>query len=66
MYMYLCRYAKNSEHFVSDGIDFWWNDEGETQWFTYHWWNAAQKAEALAVFPHRRIWSINRACVTPC
>jgi hypothetical protein len=66
----LFRYAKNSEHFVSDGIDFWWNDEGETQWFTYHWWNAAQKAEALAVLPHRRIWSINRACVgardSPC
>ena len=26
-------YAAQIEHFLPDGVDFWWNDEGETQWF---------------------------------
>jgi alpha-glucosidase (family GH31 glycosyl hydrolase) len=34
-------YAQGHEHFLEDGIDFWWNDEGETQWFTYLYWCAA-------------------------
>jgi len=32
-----CRewYAQTHAHFINDGMDFWWNDEGETSWFTY-------------------------------
>ena len=27
-------YASGHAHFLEDGIDYWWNDEGETEWFT--------------------------------
>ena len=35
-------YTATHVHFVADGMDFWWNDEGETAWFTYLLWNEAQ------------------------
>ena len=38
-----------------------WNDEGETQWFTYTWWNQAQAAAASQALPGQRFWTINRA-----
>ena len=25
-----CRYAKKQADYLSAGVDFWWNDEGET------------------------------------
>ena len=25
-------YTRTHLHFINDGVDFWWNDEGETQW----------------------------------
>jgi alpha-glucosidase (family GH31 glycosyl hydrolase) len=48
-------------HFISEGLDAFWNDEGETQWFTYSWWNAAQAAAQASVAPLKRFWSINRS-----
>jgi alpha-glucosidase len=54
-------YVANHLHFLKDGIDFWWNDEGETQWFTYTWWNAAQKAMVEEVLPGTRHFTINRS-----
>ena len=38
-----------------------WNDEGETQWFTYHWWNVAQQQQYTTVRPNERFFTINRA-----
>ena len=38
-----------------------WNDEGETQYETYHLWNLAH-AEALAKHdPTKRLFTLNRA-----
>lgn len=54
-------YVLNHLHFLQDGLDYWWNDEGETQWFTYTWWNAAQKAMVDAVLPGKRHFTINRS-----
>ena len=54
-------YAANSSHFLSDGVSFWWNDEGETDWFTYHWWNTAQGKEWEVAQPGERQFSLNRA-----
>ena len=42
-----------------------WNDEGETQWFTYTWWNKAQSQVAAAARPGKRFFTINR-CVLAC
>lgn len=54
-------YTANHLHFLDDGVDFWWNDEGETQWFTYLYWNRAQQAEWAQVRPGQRMFTINRA-----
>ena len=54
-------YTSTHEHFVKDGMDFWWNDEGETAWFTYLLWNQAQKAQYTAAKPNTRSFTINRA-----
>lgn len=41
-----------------------WNDEGETYYFAFYYWNAAQ-VEGLTNFDSKkRFWSINR-CYTP-
>jgi len=48
-------------HFLRDGVSFWWNDEGETQWFTYHWWVSAQSAQWAAALPGERFWSLTRS-----
>ena len=55
------RYTKTHLHFIEDGIDFWWNDEGETFYFAFHYWNMAQ-IEGLTKFnPTKRFWSIDRS-----
>jgi alpha-glucosidase (family GH31 glycosyl hydrolase) len=54
-------YVENHLHFLQDGLDYWWNDEGETQWFTYTWWNAAQQLEYAQALPGQRFWTLNRA-----
>lgn len=54
-------YAANHLHFLEDGIDYWWNDEGETEWFTYLWWNMAQQQQWDQAKPNQRHFTINRA-----
>lgn len=54
-------YTQNHLHFLQDGVDFWWNDEGETQWFTYLWQAQAQAAMVDAVRPGQRKFTINRS-----
>jgi len=54
-------YTQNHLHFLEDGVDYWWNDEGETQWYTYLYWNMAQQQEWEAVRPNERMFTINRA-----
>lgn len=54
-------YAEAQRHLVADGFDFYWNDEGETSWFTYLGWNIAQQAQFTSAKPNRRHLTINRA-----
>lgn len=35
-------YSMQLKNLLDTGVDFWWNDEGETNYFTYFWWNLAQ------------------------
>ncbi|CAK9084348.1 unnamed protein product, partial [Durusdinium trenchii] len=59
-------YAKELQPLLNAGMSFWWNDEGETDYFTNHWWNVAQK-KALETWsnnmalPQHRFFSLNRA-----
>ena len=59
--LFLDWYTNGNEHFVRDGIDFWWNDEGETQWYTYYYWNLAQRHEIDRVDSNKRMFTLNRA-----
>ena len=54
-------YASKEEHYLTDGVSFFWNDEGETDFFTFHFWNEAQVQTLRLVNATRRFYSINRA-----
>ena len=54
-------YADHEAHYLKAGVSFFWNDEGETDYFTFHNWNVAQVATLRGVDPTRRFYSINRA-----
>ena len=49
--------AHGHAHFIKDGIDFWWNDEGDTSWYTYLLWNQAQADQYTQ---NTRHFTINR------
>ena len=54
-------YIGQSAGLLQAGVDGWWNDEGESTFTTYYYWNLAE-AEALARYqPGRRLWTLNRA-----
>ena len=59
-------YASQMSHFLSDGVDFWWNDEGESSYFNFYYWNDAQRT-MLAKFDKKRDFGpltvpIHQAC----
>lgn len=54
-------YQEQHAHYLNDGVDFWWNDEGETQYFTFYWWNQAQVEGLLEFNATKRYYAINRA-----
>jgi alpha-glucosidase (family GH31 glycosyl hydrolase) len=54
-------YAEQITHFFADGVSYWWNDEGETQYFTFHGWNQAQNDALVAHDPKKRFLTINRS-----
>jgi alpha-glucosidase len=54
-------YIGQSAGLLQTGVDGWWNDEGESTFTTYYYWNLAE-AEALARYqPGQRLWTLNRA-----
>mmetsp|Transcript_14152 Transcript_14152/g.35788 ORF Transcript_14152/g.35788 Transcript_14152/m.35788 type:complete len:798 (+) Transcript_14152:69-2462(+) len=54
-------YAEQQQHYYPDGVSFFWNDEGETDFYTFHWWNVAQVQSLRATSKDTRFYSINRA-----
>ena len=42
-------------------MSFFWNDEGETDYFTFYYWNVAQRQTLAAHNSTARFYSINRA-----
>ena len=47
--------------YLPDGVSYFWNDEGEDDYFTFSLWSAAQRAGLAAFDASRRYYSINRA-----
>jgi hypothetical protein len=39
-------YVANHLHFLRDGVAFWWDDEGETQFFTFVIPRAAKQSQS--------------------
>eukprot|EP00301_Raphidiophrys_heterophryoidea_P017928 c2926_g1_i1.p1 GENE.c2926_g1_i1~~c2926_g1_i1.p1 ORF type:complete len:895 (-),score=214.58 c2926_g1_i1:66-2720(-) len=54
-------YVNNTQHFLEDGVDFYWDDEGETYYFAFYWWNMAQTQGLTKFDPKRRFFTINRS-----
>lgn len=54
-------YAEQMAPFYAQGASFWWNDEGETDYFTNHWWNMAEVQALASVDASKRFYSLNRA-----
>lgn len=55
-------YAEQSEPLLkTGGIGGWWNDEGESSFTNYYYWNEAEVAAFTAVQPNQRFWSLNRS-----
>ncbi|MDE3066678.1 MAG: glycoside hydrolase family 31 protein [Verrucomicrobiota bacterium] len=54
-------YEKQSAPLIRDGVDGWWNDEGEATYTTYFYWNRAETEAFRRYRPGRRLWTLNRA-----
>lgn len=54
-------YAEQNKPLLDMGIDAWWNDEGESYYNLYYWWNKAQYDLLEEARPNARHFTINRA-----
>lgn len=43
------------------GVDAWWDDEGESYYTCYYWWNTAQQDLLASARPNYRHFTLNRA-----
>lgn len=53
-------YQEVNQHYLEDGVDFWWNDEGEVMYFQFDGWNRAQLDGFHLHDSKRRFFSLNR------
>lgn len=54
-------YADQMVGLLDQGVDGWWDDEGEITYSEYYWWNSAEAAALAQVRPDARLWTIDRA-----
>lgn len=54
-------YAGENQHYLKDGVDFWWNDEGEVYYFMFDEWNEALRSGFEKNDSEHRYFSLNRA-----
>lgn len=54
-------YAEQIEPLLREGIDGWWDDEGEFTYTNYIYWNMAEREALDAVNPKARLWTLDRA-----
>uniref|UniRef100_A0A7S3NMC6 Glycoside hydrolase family 31 N-terminal domain-containing protein n=1 Tax=Aureoumbra lagunensis TaxID=44058 RepID=A0A7S3NMC6_9STRA len=53
-------YANKQQHYLNENVSFFWNDEGETNYFTFYYWAIAQ---LFNVPNSNRYFSLNRAWI---
>lgn len=54
-------YVEQSAPLLEDRVDGWWNDEGESRFTLYFYWNSAEKEAFGRYEPGKRLWTLNRA-----
>merc|ERR1719210_231649 len=54
-------FQEKNQHYLDDGVDFWWNDEGEVMYFQFDGWNDALAEGFKRKDMTRRYFSLNRA-----
>mmetsp|Transcript_107933 Transcript_107933/g.315610 ORF Transcript_107933/g.315610 Transcript_107933/m.315610 type:complete len:779 (+) Transcript_107933:88-2424(+) len=53
-------YSQQQGGYLDDGVEFWWNDEGDTSFFTYYWWCIAEIEGLQSKNRTKRYFSLNR------
>jgi alpha-glucosidase len=54
-------YKSQTRPLLEAGVDAWWNDEGESYYTCYYYWNKTESELLNEVFPNTRFFSINRS-----
>ncbi|MGI4751450.1 MAG: TIM-barrel domain-containing protein [Janthinobacterium lividum] len=54
-------YEEKNKPLIMAGVDGWWDDEGESYYTCYYWWNKAQYDLLAFARPNYRHFTINRA-----
>ena len=54
-------YKDRNKPLLKSGIDAWWNDEGESYYTCYYWWNKVQYDLLSSERPNYRHFTLNRA-----
>ena len=54
-------YEDQMRHYLDDGVEFWWNDEGETDYFTFYHWSASQREMLRSHNASKRFFSLSRS-----
>lgn len=54
-------YEEKNKPLIETGVDAWWDDEGESYYTCYYWWNTAQRDLLASARPNYRHFTLNRA-----
>lgn len=54
-------YEQKNRPLIKAGVDAWWDDEGESYYTCYYWWNTAQQDLLASARPNYRHFTLNRA-----
>jgi len=54
-------YDEKNRPLIKAGVDAWWDDEGESYYTCYYWWNTAQRDLLASARPNYRHFTLNRA-----
>jgi alpha-glucosidase len=54
-------YEEETRPLLKAGVDAWWDDEGESYYTCYYWWNTAQRDLLASARPNYRHFTLNRA-----
>jgi alpha-glucosidase len=54
-------YISQCAGLLKDGVDGWWDDEGEAAYTLYYYWNLTEKEALERYRPGKRLWTLNRA-----